>query len=404
MPYKTKNYSSRPRGNGYRGTMRAYHAAPKQSNRRGPKKDYIDPSKFIKVATPSMTEAYTATHSFDDFDVNVLIKSNLAAKGFTAPSPIQDKTIPHALLGRDIIGIADTGTGKTAAFAVPLLQAAMTSDARVLIIAPTRELAQQIDAEFQSIAKGSNLKRAVLIGGAGMGPQLRDLRANPQIVFGTPGRIKDHLERGSLRLGGFKFVVLDEVDRMLDMGFVNDVRTILGQLHTKRQSFFFSATLDAKVNALIETFSNDPITISIKTGETGENIHQDVVRVSHDSEKIGKLHDLLIAGDIQKAIIFDDTQRSVERLSKELVSRGFSADAIHGGKSQGQRQRSLKKFKDNEVNILIATDVAARGIDVADITHVINYSTPNSYSDYVHRIGRAGRAGKVGYALTFVAQ
>jgi ATP-dependent RNA helicase RhlE len=402
MPYKTKSYSSRRPTSNYRSGARAYHASPKQNNRRGPKKDYIDPSKFIKVAKPTEAETYTARHSFEDFDVNILIKANLQAKGFITPSPIQDKTIPHALAGRDIIGIADTGTGKTAAFAIPLLQATMMSDARALIIAPTRELAQQIDAEFRSIAKGSNLKGAVLIGGAGMGPQLRDLRAGPQIVVGTPGRIKDHLERGSLRLGNFKYVVLDEVDRMLDMGFVNDVRSILGQLHPERQSYFFSATLDAKVNALIETFSNDPITISIKTGDTGENIHQDIVRVSHDSEKINKLHDLLINGQIQKAIIFDDTQRSVERLSNELIGRGFSADAIHGGKSQGQRQRSLKKFKQNEVNILVATDVAARGIDVADITHVINYSTPNSYADYVHRIGRAGRAGKIGYALTFV--
>lgn len=402
MPYKSKTYSSRRSGSSFRNGARAYHAQPKPQGRRGPKKDYIDPSKFIKIAQQAEEQIYTAQHSFNDFDVNVLIKANLEAKGFTTPSPIQDKTIPHALAGRDIIGIADTGTGKTAAFAIPLLHAAMLSDARMLVIAPTRELAQQIDAEFRSIAKGSNLKGAVLIGGTGMSQQLRDLRATPQIVVGTPGRIKDHLERGSLKLGNFKYVVLDEVDRMLDMGFVNDVRSILGQLHPVRQSFFFSATLDTKVNSIIETFSNDPITISIKTGDTGENIHQDVVRVSNDSEKIGKLHDLLIEGRIQKAIIFDDTQRSVERLSNELVARGFNADAIHGGKSQGQRQRSLRKFKQNEVNILVATDVAARGIDVADITHVINYSTPQTYADYIHRIGRAGRAGKIGYALTFI--
>jgi superfamily II DNA/RNA helicase len=272
----------------------------------------------------------------------------------------------------------------------------------VLIVAPTRELAQQIDAEFRSIAKGSNLKGAVLIGGTGMSSQLRDLRFNPQIIIGTPGRIKDHLERGSLKLHDCNFVVLDEVDRMLDMGFVNDVTEILSKLAPKRQSFFFSATLDARVQKLIETFSNDPITISVKTGDTGENIHQDVVHVASNSDKINKLHDLLIAGDITKAIIFDDTQRSVERLSKELIARGFSADAIHGGKTQGQRQRSLEKFKKDQVQILVATDVAARGIDVKDVTHVINYSTPSTYADYVHRIGRAGRAGKVGYALTFV--
>ncbi len=404
MPYKTTRYSSRRSGSSFRGSPRAYHASPRTNGRRGPKKDYIDPSRFVKVAQPAAADMYTALHSFEDFEVNALIKSNLQQKGFTVPSPIQDKTIPHALAGRDVIGIADTGTGKTAAFAIPLLHAMMLGDARALVVAPTRELAQQIEVEFRSIAKGSNLRGAVLIGGAGMGAQLRDLRQNPQIVVGTPGRIKDHLERGSLKLGNFKYVVLDEVDRMLDMGFVHDVRTILGQLHPERQSFFFSATLDARVNTLIETFSKDPITISIKTGDTGENIHQDVVQINHAGEKIDKLHDVLIQGHVQKTIIFDETQRSVERLSNELVARGFKVDAIHGGKTQGQRQRALKKFKDNEVTVLVATDVAARGIDVLDVTHVINYSTPNSYADYVHRIGRTGRAGKVGYALTFVTQ
>ncbi len=188
------------------------------------------------------------------------------------------------------------------------------------------------------------------------------------------------------------------------MGFVNDVRSILNELPKERQSLFFSATMDRAVSALIETFSNEPITVSVKTGDTGENIHQDVVMVRHDSEKLEKLHDLLIGGTIDKAIIFDDTQRSVERLANELIARGFSADAIHGGKSQGQRQRSLNRFKANEVKVLVATDVAARGIDVKDISHVINYSTPQSYSDYVHRIGRAGRAGNVGYALTFLSK
>lgn len=401
MPYKTKSYSSRRVGGNRR--RPSYSTQPK-NNRRGAKKDYINPAKFVKVAQPRSTEAYTPNNSFADFEVTALIKDNLRAKGFVTPSAIQDKTIPLALQGRDVIGIADTGSGKTAAFAIPMLHAAITGDVRALIIAPTRELAQQIDEECRSIGRGSNLHGTVLIGGAAMGPQLRDLKDKPQIVIGTPGRIKDHLERGSLQLGSFEYIVLDEVDRMLDMGFVNDVRTILSQLSSKRQSLFFSATFDAKVNALIDTFSNDPITISVKTGETGENIHQDVVRVNHSSEKLDKLHDLLIGGEIRKAIIFDDTQRSVERLSTELASRGFKADAIHGGKSQGQRQRSLAKFKDNQVNILVATDVAARGIDVIDITHVINYSTPNSYADYVHRIGRAGRAGKVGYALTFVEQ
>ena len=403
MSYRTKpNTYRRSSGNFHGGGRSVNYARPKNTGRRGPKKDYINPSRFVQEARTSEAETYAARHSFDDFEINPLIKANLATKNFTVPTPIQDQAIGPALAGRDIIGIADTGTGKTAAFGIPLLQAMMLSGAKALVVAPTRELAQQIDAEFRSLGKGSNLRGATLIGGASMGMQLRDLRDRPQAVIGTPGRIKDHLERGSLNLTEFNLVVLDEVDRMLDMGFINDVRTILDRLAQKRQSFFFSATLDERVRSLIETFSSDPISISVKTGETGENIHQDIVRVNSDGDKLAALHDVLINKNVAKAIIFDDTQRSVERLSKELSARGFSADAIHGGKSQGQRQRSLARFKGNEVNILVATDVAARGIDVADITHVINYSQPNSYGDYVHRIGRAGRAGKVGYALTFI--
>lgn len=404
MP-QTKSFSGRGRSGhaGFRQSGRGAYRYPKQTGRKGPKKDYIDPSRFVKAAKPTAADTYVPTHSFADFAVNPLLQQNLANKGFVTPSPIQDQAIPHGLDGRDVIGLADTGTGKTAAFGIPILHRLMLRDSRVLVVAPTRELAQQIDAEFRSIAKGSNLRAAILIGGASMGTQLRDLRARPQIIIGTPGRIKDHLQRGSLRLNNVNYVVLDEVDRMLDMGFVNDVRSILAELPAERQSFFFSATMDSRVQNLIQSFSAEPVTIAVKTGDTGENIHQDVVRYNHDSEKLDKLHDVLIDTAVQKIIIFDETQRKVERLNKELVARGFAADAIHGGKTQGQRQRSLKKFKADEINILVATDVAARGIDVKDVTHVINYSTPQTYADYVHRIGRAGRAGKVGHALTFIA-
>ncbi|HUC79202.1 MAG TPA: DEAD/DEAH box helicase, partial [Candidatus Saccharimonadales bacterium] len=299
--------------------------------------------------------------------------------------------------------IASTGTGKTAAFALPMLTKLIRDrNSRALIIAPTRELAQQIEDECRSLAKGSGLSGALLIGGTQMGPQLRDLSANPNIVVGTPGRIKDHIERRTLKIATFNIVVLDEVDRMLDMGFIDDVRQILSGLSPVRQSFFFSATMDGKVKSLIESFSNQPIMISLKTGLASENVNQDVVRYSGDSEKLEKLHDILINQDVEKSIIFSETQRSVEKLSKTLIERGFKADAIHGGKTQGQRQRALNRFKANEIKILVATDVAARGIDVADITHVINFSQPQSYEDYIHRIGRAGRAGKIGNALTFI--
>ncbi len=384
------------------GRRRNYRAAPKQNKRR--QGQYIDPARFVKAARPVEAEQYEATHRFSDFAIHELLKQNLRAKGYETPSPIQDQTIPVALVGNDIIGIANTGTGKTAAFALPVLhQLIEDKHARALIIAPTRELAQQIEAEMKSIAKGSGLFGVLLIGGTNIGPQLRDLRLSPRVVIGTPGRIKDHLERKTLRLDTFKFAVLDEVDRMLDMGFLPDVTTIMNQLPAERQSLFFSATMDNKVQMLIENFANQPVAIKHKTSDTSDNVHQNVVRISSSSEKMDKLHDILIREEVEKIIVFDETQRSVERLSNELIARGFKADAIHGGKNQGQRQRALNRFKKSEINILVATDVAARGIDVKDITHVINYTVPQTYDDYTHRIGRAGRAGRIGHALTFIS-
>jgi len=387
------------------GRRRTYNSAPRPSNnRRRPGAQYIDPAKFIRVAKPMAASEYTQQNQFSDFAVADLLHNNLKGLGYVTPSPIQDQTIPLALAGRDVIGIANTGTGKTAAFAIPMLHALLQDkQAQALIIAPTRELAQQIEDECKRIAQGSGLSGALLIGGSNMSKQLRDLRQRPRIVIGTPGRIKDHLERRSLDLSRFSMLVLDEVDRMLDMGFLPDVTTILSQVSPQRQSFFFSATMDKRVQTLIESFAQEPVVVSLKTGDTSEHVHQNVVRFGGNGEKLDKLHDILLAEDVEKIIVFDETQRSVERLSNELIARGFKADAIHGGKSQGQRQRALNRFKKSEVNILVATDVAARGIDVVDITHVINYSTPNSYDDYVHRIGRAGRAGRVGHALTFVS-
>ncbi|HSW98282.1 MAG TPA: DEAD/DEAH box helicase [Candidatus Saccharimonadales bacterium] len=371
---------------------------------KGPRKDYIHPSRFVKTAKPVAPEAaYEAKNQFTDFGMDPILLANLARKGFIQPSPIQDEAIPHGMAGRDVIGLANTGTGKTVAFAIPALHRLLSHPgSKVLVIAPTRELAQQIEEEFKTVAKGTGMYGALLIGGANMNPQLRDLRSKPQIVIGTPGRIGDHLERGTLDLSDFDTVVLDEVDRMLDMGFVEDVTDILGKLAPVRQSFFFSATLDRKVRELIDFFANDPVTVSVTNGETTENVHQDIVCYETASGKIDQLHSILNKPEVTKAIIFDDTQRAVERLSKELQSRGFKADDIHGGKTQGQRQRALNRFKKDEVKILVATDVAARGIDVKDISHVINYSTPQTYDTYVHRIGRAGRAGAIGYALTFV--
>jgi superfamily II DNA/RNA helicase len=274
--------------------------------------------------------------------------------------------------------------------------------ARALIVAPTRELAQQIEMERRQLSKGGGVYGALLIGGSSYGPQLKDLRSNPNVVVGTPGRIKDHIEQRSLDLSKYNMVVLDEVDRMLDMGFVNDVKQLLASLAPNRQSFYFSATMDARVSGLIATFSPDAVTVSVKQGDTSDNVHQDVVPYTDKHNKMETLHNLLIEPVVAKSIIFESTQRNVERLEKDLKDRGFDVTAIHGGKTQGQRKRALDAFKSNQVSIMIATDVAARGIDVADVTHVVNYGLPQTYEDYTHRIGRAGRAGRIGYALTFV--
>lgn len=383
-------------------TRRSYGGRP-QSRSRQPKKAYIHPSKFIQSAKSHAEETYTPVHSFQDFALHPLLDRNVSAMGFSIPSPIQDQAIPHGLAGKDIVGIANTGTGKTAAFALPLLQRLIAEPAsKAIILAPTRELAEQIEQQCRVIGKGSGLNGALLIGGVSMGPQLRDLRRNPRIIIGTPGRMKDHLERGSLKITNCNIVVLDEVDRMLDMGFVHDITHILSHASSERQSFYFSATLDQRVKGIIGSFSNDPVYISVKSRETSDNVDQNIVNFAGRENKMDRLHDILIQDSTTKTIIFDDTQRSVEKLSNELAARGFMADSIHGGKSQSQRQRVLKKFKNSEVRVLVATDVAARGLDVADISHVINYSLPQSYDDYTHRIGRTGRAGKTGYALTFV--
>lgn len=391
------------RGFAYKGSRSPYArpARPQRKVRR--RGQYIDPKRFVKVAQPVAAEAYTPTNHFVDFAFDERIKANITKLGYDTPTPIQDQTIELGLAGKDVVGIADTGTGKTAAFALPILQRLMTDKtSHALIVAPTRELAQQIDEATRRIGQGGGFTGAILIGGSAYGPQLRDLRARPRIVIGTPGRIKDHIEQGTLKLDHFNIVVLDEVDRMLDMGFVNDVTLLLNKLATPRQSYYFSATMDARVSGLIRTFSPDAETITIKSGETTEQVHQDVVWYAGKGEKLEKLHNLLIQPDIQKAIVFEETQRGVERLEQHLAERGFKVASMHGGKSQAARARALKGFKTGEVGILLATDVAARGIDVSDISHVINFTQPQTYEDYVHRIGRAGRAGKVGYALTFV--
>ncbi|HSW78503.1 MAG TPA: DEAD/DEAH box helicase [Candidatus Babeliales bacterium] len=376
-------------------------SSPRRTKRKNAKQT-IDPARFIKAAEPELSSDYQATNEFADFAMHPLLKANVTAKGYIVPSMIQDQTISLGLEGRNVVGIANTGTGKTAAFALPILNKLMRSaTSQALIIAPTRELAIQIEEQCKILAKSSGLSGVLLIGGNPLGRQISDLKRRPRIIIGTPGRIKDHLQQRTLNLSSCDMVVLDEVDRMLDMGFINDVRQILSELPASHQAFFFSATLSTEIRSLIDTFTTDPVVINVKVGDTSQNVHQDVIYYSGKTQKMDLLHDLLLSEGVDKALIFGKTKYGVERLAKELKARGFKVDALHGGKNQGQRGRALDAFRENKINILVATDVAARGIDVKDISHVINYDTPQTYDDYIHRIGRAGRAGQAGHALTF---
>jgi ATP-dependent RNA helicase RhlE len=273
-----------------------------------------------------------------------------------------------------------------------------------IIIAPTRELAIQIDKEFREFANGMIIYACVCVGGAGIIPQIKTLRRGCNIVIGTPGRLVDLVKRKEIDLSTTRSVVLDEADRMLDMGFLDDITFLLEKTAKDRQSFFFSATLPKPIEALIARFASDPVSIMVKTRDTSKNVEQDVVRVARGVEKIDVLADMLAnQEEFKKVLIFSEMKHAVEKLSVELIKRGYKAGSIHGDKRHNDRQRTLKKFKDNEINILVATDVAARGLDIPDVTHVINYEIPQTYDTYIHRIGRTGRASKKGVALTFVS-
>lgn len=359
---------------------------------------------FIRKAAPIEYQTAAADTSFDDFDIAPSLKINIKNHGYDKPTPVQEQAIKPILEGRDVIGLASTGTGKTAAFLIPLINKLFKNRSeKALIIVPTRELAVQINEEFRHFAFGCHIYSALLIGGANMHRQTNDLRRNPQIVIATPGRLKDLIERRAISLQNFGSIVLDEVDLMVDIGFINDIKYFIETLPRVRQSLFFSATIPAKVQSILRAFVTNPVTVSVKLQDTSENVHQDVVKVGNPQDKIGKLHDLLISDGFDKVLIFGRTKHGVEKLNKELEFRGFKVGAIHGNKRQSQRQRILQSFKQNQIQILLATDVASRGLDIDNVTHVINYDLPQTYDDYIHRIGRTGRAGKSGFALTFVS-
>ncbi len=372
------------------------------SNRK--KASRIDPELFVRKAiVTTKAESFDPKHRFVDFRIDPKIKANIERRGYIHPTPIQDGAIPVVLEKRDVIGMASTGTGKTAAFLIPLLHKVLHSRTeKALIIVPTRELANQIDVEFRDFSRGLGIQSAVCIGGAHIYPQIKRLQQNPNFVIGTPGRLKDLVERKNLDLSPFNTVVLDEVDRMLDMGFIHDMKYLLSLLKEPRQTLFFSATLPREIADLAKKFLKDPITIRIESRATSENVEQDIIVVKNRDQKIETLHELFLKEGFEKILVFCRTKHGSDRLSKNLRERGFKADALHGDKSQSQRERALRQFEKDELKVLVATDVAARGLDIKGVTHVINYDVPETYEDYIHRIGRTGRAGQTGNALTFI--
>jgi len=392
------------------GGQGGYSRGPRRGGgRRNVQEMAIDLSKLINKAVKTEPEdVFVPVHAFSDFPVDERLKKNIIEKGYTHPTPIQDKAIPEVLTGRDIVGLANTGTGKTATFLIPLIDKVLKMRAlgeqhRVLVMVPTRELAIQIEQEFWGFAKQLQINAVVCVGGAGIEPQIRVLRKSPSFVIGTPGRLKDLEERREIRFNDFGTVVLDEADRMLDMGFIDDMRAILGKMPKDRHTLFFSATLSRDIEQLIGAFLHDPARISVKTRDTARTIDQDVVRVGPNEHKLDVLIELLKAdASMDKVLVFGRTKHGVERLSKDLSRANIPAESIHGDKTHGKRQKALLLFKRDHVRVLVATDVAARGLDISGVSHVINFDLPGTYEDYTHRIGRTGRAGKTGKALTFI--
>ena len=349
--------------------------------------------------------------TFDDFGLRAELLDAIRASGYTTPTSIQQRAIPAILESGDLLAAAQTGTGKTAAFTLPLLERLSQHDAsgtkrrpvRALVIAPTRELAAQIHESVKTYGRNLPLRSGVIFGGVGMQPQIDRLRKGVDILIATPGRLLDHLKRGNARLDGVETVILDEADRMLDMGFIHDIRKILQFAPKQRQTLMFSATFSREIRALAAGMLTKPVEIDVAPrNSAAETVAQRVYR-SAKAEKRGLLSRLIKEGDWQQVLVFTRTKHGANNLSRQLGQDGLSSAAIHGNKSQTARTQALAGFKRGDVRVLVATDIAARGLDIDHLPHVVNYDLPQVAEDYVHRIGRTGRAGNAGEAISLVA-
>ncbi|HZL84597.1 MAG TPA: DEAD/DEAH box helicase, partial [Candidatus Krumholzibacteria bacterium] len=344
-------------------------------------------------------------NNFEGLGLSAELVRAVAEQGYTEPTPIQLQAIPVVLAGRDLLGAAQTGTGKTAAFALPILQKLSERNAaavRVLVVTPTRELAAQVEQDFRTYGKHMGMETATIFGGVGMQPQVDALRRGVDVLVATPGRLLDHVGEKTVDLSQIEILVLDEADRMLDMGFIHDIRKILALLPAERQNLLFSATFPDEIRKLAASFMKNPATVEVARRNTPAELVAQVQHPVAQERKRELLAHLVKSNDWRQVLVFVRTKHGANRLAHQLSRAGIEADAIHGNKNQNHRTRTLKRFKDNELRVLVATDIAARGLDIEALPHVVNYDLPHVAEDYVHRIGRTGRAGAEGEAVSFV--
>jgi ATP-dependent RNA helicase RhlE len=372
---------------------------------RGKKKSTLDPKLLIQRAVVSTAPKNSVETLFEEMDIQAQLKANILKQGFTSPTEIQDKTYEKLVDGANLIGIANTGTGKTGAFLIPLLERLSRDKSKkfqTLIVVPTRELALQVYDEFKKLSEELKLRAACYIGGTNVEKDVRSLKNHFDFIIGTPGRLLDLRSRG-LKTDRIEVLVLDEFDKMLDMGFLRDVKELLNGMKQRQQTLLFSATKDPKQQTIINDIVKNPHVVEIHSGDqSSKNVEQDIIKVAQGEDKFVLLIDLLSDKKYDKVILFTETKHLANRLSKKLNSYGIKSDQIHGNKSQNYRVNALEKFKNGSIRVLVATDVAARGIDVNNVSLVINYQVPNDFDTYIHRVGRTGRAGKTGTAFTFV--
>jgi ATP-dependent RNA helicase RhlE len=346
---------------------------------------------------------------FSEMGLSDALLRAIEHEGYTTPTPIQQQSITHTLAGRDVLGIAQTGTGKTAAFALPILDRLTASGprkergrkARVLVLSPTRELTTQIAASFSAYGRHTGLKQAVIYGGVSQNPQAKALRDGVDIVVATPGRLMDLMNQGLVSLSGIEILVVDEADRMLDMGFIRDIRKIVAKLPVKRQTLLFSATMPADIRGLADSILNDPVTVKVAAKNAAADTVEQAVYHVQKRNKPTLLKHVIEKFSMTRVIVFTRTKHGADKVARSLSKAGIRAEAIHGNKSQNARQRALVNFKSDKPPVLVATDVAARGLDIDEVSHVVNYDLPNVAETYVHRIGRTGRAGATGIAVSF---